>query len=135
VSEPTEPTWLTLEEVLTLQRTAIEVFGGLHGVRDMGGLESALAMPQSGFGGYLQHPDIWTQAAAYCFHIVKNHPFLDGNKRAGLMAARIFLGLNGWFLAENDPSTDELIRSVAEGGASKEELASFFRANSVFTGP
>lgn len=59
----------------------IDLYGGAHGIRDLGLLQSALAMPSAGFGGEFFHIDIFEMAAAYAFHIAQNHPFLDGNKR------------------------------------------------------
>src|SRR6476661_4333770 len=90
-----EPTFLTLQEVLDLQTHQIARYGGSMGVRDLGLLESALAMPQAQFGGEFLHEDIYMMAAAYLFHITKNHPFVDGNKRAGLATMILFLNLNG----------------------------------------
>jgi death on curing protein len=121
-----EPAWLETEDVLLAQRVAIDLFGGLHGIRDMGALESALAQPKASWGGALLHPTVFDQAAAYAFHITSNHPFIDGNKRAGLMAARIFLGLNDWFLAEADPEMAQAMLGVADGSMSKQGLAMLF---------
>src|SRR5437879_5621549 len=87
--------FLTVADILGLHERLIEVYGGQPGVRDHGLLESAVAMPQFTFGGAPLHDDIFSMAAAYLFHIVKNHPFLDGNKRAGTAAAIVFLELNG----------------------------------------
>ena len=89
-----EPIFLTLDEVLEIHEQQIELYGGSHGVRDMNLLESALGVPQATFGGEHLHPTIAAMAAAYLFHIAQNHPFLDGNKRAGANAAITFLVLN-----------------------------------------
>jgi death-on-curing protein len=87
------PVFLTTEEVLVIQADQIRRYGGSEGLRDENLLLSALAMPQSGFGGEYLHGDDFEMAAAYLFHIVMNHPFIDGNKRVGAVAARLFLTL------------------------------------------
>lgn len=82
-------------------------------------------MPSATFGGVFLHPTLAEMAAAYLFHIVANHPFIDGNKRAGLIAAIVFLGLNGFTLdAEPEPLT-ELVLGVAAEGTGKAEIAVF----------
>ena len=80
--------FLTTEDVLKMQRHQVDVYGGEHGLRDFGLLESAIAMPQSMFDGKFLHEDIYAMAAAYLFHLVKNHPFIDGNKRAFRLCQR-----------------------------------------------
>ena len=87
--------FLTQEEVLLAHETQIERYGGSTGVRDLGLLESALAMPSASFGGTYLHADIYARAAAYLFHIVSNHPFVDGNKRTGTVGAFRCLRRNG----------------------------------------
>src|SRR6185369_192349 len=88
------PEFLTLDEVLEIHRDQIVRYGGSMGVRDMGLLQSALAQPQATFERQFLHHDIFEMAAAYLFHIVQNHPFIDGNKRVGVAAALVFLLLN-----------------------------------------
>jgi len=90
-----EPAFLTLAEVLDIHKDQIERYGGAHGIRDIGLVESALAMPQAGFGGEYLHGSLFEMAAAYAYHIAENQPFLDGNKRTGLAAALVFLDMNG----------------------------------------
>jgi death-on-curing protein len=90
------PVFLTTEDVLAIQVDQVRRYGGSEGLRDEGLLLSALAMPQAGFAGEYLHGDDFEMAAAYLFHIVMNHPFIDGNKRVGAVAARVFLALNGW---------------------------------------
>lgn len=123
------PVFLTLDEVLAIHADQIERYGGLSGVRDLGLLESALAAPQAGFGDQLLHPTLEEMAGAYLFHLVKNHPFSDGNKRTGLAAALAFLGLNGFRLQASEDEVVELVVAVASGSAGKPELAVFFRAH------
>jgi len=121
------PPFLKLERVLQIHESQIELFGGSSGIRDMGLLESALAMPQVSFGGTFMHGDLYAMAAAYLFHIVCNHPFLDGNKRTGTAVALVFLTLNGINHDIDDTVLESLVLSVACGETGKEEIAAFFR--------
>lgn len=90
-----DPLFLDVDDVLELHAAQIEIYGGLPGLRDRGLLESAVAQPQSSFGGSFAHEGLFAMAGAYLFHLVSNHAFLDGNKRAGLLAAVVFLDVNG----------------------------------------
>lgn len=123
------PVFLTLDEVLVLHDIQLDRFGGLGGIRDAGLLESALAMPQAGFGDQYAHADLFEMAAAYLFHLVKNHPFADGNKRVGFHAAYVFLKLNGLILDIPEDAAYDLVIATAEGRASKAEIAAVFRDN------
>ena len=96
-------------------------------MRDEGLLLSALAMPQAGFGDMYAHADLFEMAAAYLFHLAKNHPFLDGNKRVGAVASRVFLALNGIVLDMPDDEAYDLVIATAEGRATKPEIAQAFR--------
>lgn len=87
-------------------------------------------MPQAGFGGQYLHADLFEMAAAYLFHIVQNHPFVDGNKRVGAMAAFTFLKLNGFSLIAKEAAFEKMVRGVAEGKGTKVEIAEFLRKNS-----
>ena len=115
--------FLTLEDVLELHRLQLERFGGSAGLRDQGLLESAIAQPQAAFGGEYLHPEIFEMAAAYVFHVVKNHPFVDGNKRAGLLSALVFLDINGIVIDRGTPELYDLTIAVAEGRLEKPEIA------------
>jgi death-on-curing protein len=108
----------------------IKRYGGEPGIRDMAVLRSALAMPQAGAGGEYFHGDLFEMAAAYLFHLVMNHAFVDGNKRVGTAAAVIFLDLNGVEIAPSDDSLVELILGVVAGQVSKAEVANFLRRSS-----
>jgi len=88
--------FLELPDVLMVHADQIQRYGGETGVRDLGLLESAVAQPRAAFGGEYLHQDLFGMAAAYLFHIVCNHPFVDGNKRVGLVAARPFLTSTAW---------------------------------------
>lgn len=82
-----EPLFLSLDEVVEIHGQQIDRYGGSPGIRDSGGLQSALATPQATFGGEYLHQSMPAMAAAYLFHIYQNHPFVDGNKRVGANAA------------------------------------------------
>ncbi len=87
--------FLQIQDVLLLHGDQVDRYGGEHGVRDLALLESAVAQPQATFGGEFLHKDLFEMAAAYLFHIVQNHPLVDGNKRTGLVTALTFLDFNG----------------------------------------
>ena len=89
-----------------------------------------MAMPQSGMGAEYFHRDLYEMAAAYLFHIVKNHPFIDGNKRVGAMAAFIFLQMNEIDVTASERTFERLVLSVAEGSTDKARVARLFRENS-----
>src|SRR5271169_2044498 len=108
-------------------RSLIEAYGGSDGVRDVGLLHSAIAMPQASFGGQFLHNDVYEMAAAYLYHIVQNHPFIDGNKRTGAASALIFLALNAIELQGDEEGLVELTLAVAQGQAGKQQIADFFR--------
>src|SRR5262249_49078872 len=99
----------------------------MPGVRDLGLLQSALAQPPVSFGGQFLHADVFEMAAAYLFHIVRNHPFIDGNKRAGAVAALVFLRLNDCEVRLTNAQLESLVLSVARGKADKAAVAQYFR--------
>lgn len=120
--------FLAVEDVLLLHTDTIEIDGGSPGVRDHGLLDAAVAMPRQQFGGTFLHADLAAMAAAYLFHIAQNHPFVDGNKRAAVMAALVFLHVNG---IEKLPASQELeitTLQVAAGELSKDALTQWMRA-------
>lgn len=125
-----QPLFLDIEKVLRLHRSLIEHYGGHEGVRDMGLLQSAVAMPQASYGGELLHADLFEMAAAYLYHIVQNHPFFDGNKRAGAAAAIVFLAMNDTVIENDEEGLVELTLLVATGQAGKTQIAAFFREHS-----
>jgi death-on-curing protein len=113
------PDFLDLEDVLELHALQLARYGGAAGVRDRGLLESAVAQPQTTFDGAFVHDGLFAMSAAYLFHIVQNHPFVDGNKRTGLLAALVFLELNGISIARGSPALYDLTLGVAEGRVTK----------------
>ena len=125
------PLFLSLDEMLALHADQVRRYGGGVGVRDLELLKSALAMPSAGHRGDYLHSNLFEMAAAYLFHIVRNHPFVDGNKRAGLIAAVAFLGLNGLRIESDPDPLYELAMGVAEGEIGKAEIAVFLREHAV----
>jgi death-on-curing protein len=125
-----EPIFLTLDEVLEIHEQQIELYGGSHGLRDPGALESAVATPQATFGGEYLHTTILEMAAAYLFHLAQNHPFIDGNKRVGANAAIAFLLMNDVEPAFSEDALVELVLGVAQGQISKSEVAKSLAENS-----
>lgn len=129
MNETGEPTWLSEKLVLTLHAESLERFGGTTGIRDQGLLESALGRPRNRYA-YGETPSVFELAAAYCYGIVRNHPFVDGNKRAGLLAARAFLLRNGYHFMPEEAETVEVVEGVAAGKVSEAELAQWLEAYS-----
>lgn len=121
--------YLTLEEILELHRLVLEQSGGLEGVRDLGGLDSALAQPQMTFGGQELYPSLAEKAAALGFSLVSNHPFLDGNKRVGHAAMETFLVLNGWELAAGVDEQEQVILQLAAGRLKREEFTAWVQSH------
>lgn len=125
------PDFLTLDEILALHAEQIRLFGGSTGIRDLGLLDAAMAMPQATFSGQYLHPGLHEMAAAYLFHLVLNHPFVDGNKRTALDAALVFLELNDMSIEAPDDELTALVLGVIEGAVSKAAVAVFFEKYSV----
>lgn len=117
------PEFLTLAEVLDIHQFQIERHGGSPGVRDLGLLESALAVPEASFGGEFLHPSLFLMAAAYAYHIAENQPFIDGNKRAALGAALVFLEMNGISIDDPKGSLYDAVMAIAARKMSKEGLS------------
>ena len=117
--EPGAVVFLTVDIVLALHARQLERFGGGAGLRDRGLLESAVAQPQASFGGTFAHEGLFAMAAAYLFHLVSNHAFIDGNKRVGLLAAQVFLHLNGIVILGESEAFYALTMGVAEGRLDK----------------
>jgi death-on-curing protein len=116
---PDDPAFLDMEDLLELHRLSLEQYGGGSGIRDLGLLESALARPQSSFGEQYAHEGLFAMAAAYLFHVARNHPFVDGNKRTALLAALVFLDINGITIERESEALYELTMGIAEGRIDK----------------
>jgi death-on-curing protein len=113
--------------VLLIHEEQLPRYGGLPGIRDRGLLESAVAMPRVTAGGEFAHEDAFAMAAAYAFHIAQNQPFLDGNKRTGLLAALVFLDLNGVVILDPEGRLYGAMIGVAEHRLDKVGLAASLR--------
>lgn len=123
------PKFLTMEQVEALHNLQIDQFGGSHGVRDEGLLLSALAQPEAGDNDQYFHKDLYEMAAAYLFHLVKNHAFRDGNKRIAALTAAVFLQVNGLQVIANEDEFEKLVLDAAQSLVTKEQIADFFRLN------
>ncbi|MBD1400007.1 type II toxin-antitoxin system death-on-curing family toxin [Pelovirga terrestris] len=122
-----DPNFLTLPEVLEIHQNQTNLYGGDPGIRDMGLLKSAIGMSSATYGGEFLHTDIFEMAAAYLFHLVKNHPFVDGNKRVGAVSALVFLVLNGFELDAPEDDFADLVLGVAQGKIDKAQVAVFLK--------
>ena len=125
-----EPSWLTMEMVRAIHEESLAAFGGAVGVRDEALLESAVAHPRSLFA-YADRPTIHHLAAGYCSGIIRNHPFIDGNKRAGLLAARAFLFLNGYDFDPDEAEEVNVIVELAAGNVDDDALGKWFKGNTT----
>lgn len=121
------PVFLTFAEVIEIHDYQIEHFGGASGLRDIGLLKSAIGMPSATFSGAFLHPTVYEMAAAYLFHLAENHPFTDGNKRVGAMAALVFLDLNGIDFDASDEEFTAMVLRVANGKMLKAEITLFLK--------
>ena len=115
----------TLGQILELYDEVVTVSGGSYGLRDLGYLESALYQPQQTFTGTDLYPTLSQKAAALGYSLIMNHPFVDGNKRIGLVAMEFFLELNGMMLSVSVDETVETILQVAKGEFSREALTNW----------
>lgn len=116
---------LSVRQVMLLHTQLCEETGGAQGIRDEGLLESALSAPFQSFDGVDVYPSLQQKAARLAFGLVKNHPFVDGNKRIGAHAMLVFLALNGIELAYEQKELSGLILSVAAGECGYEEILSW----------
>jgi len=121
------PTFLSVDDVVWIHASTIDEEGGLGAIRDHGLLASAVLMPQQQFAGRYLHPDLPAMAAAYLYHITQNHPFRDGNKRAGVMAAFVFLDVNHMRLTATQTELEQTVTAVAAGHMRKDELIDWMR--------
>lgn len=126
---PNSPQFLDPSEVLEIHADQIERYGGAAEIRDQGLMLSAISQPRAAFGGQFLHQDLFVMAAAYLFHLVQNHPFVDGNKRTGTACALVFLDLNGFEVECEPDALADLVIEVTQGKAGKAEISEFFRRN------
>jgi death on curing protein len=122
------PVWLDERVALALHDRLLALDGGAEGVRDEGLLQSALARPQQ-LHAYGDRPDIVNLAAAYTFAILRNHPFIDGNKRTGFLVGALFLEINGYRLTASEEDATNAVMGLAAGTLDETEFAAWLRAN------
>ena len=123
-----EPKWLQIEEIYAIQASQLALYGGGEGIRDEGLLASALARAQQLFADG-DTPDLYSFAAAYAYGIVKNHPFVDGNKRVGFLALYTFLHINGIQVVASESDATIIMLQLAAGELSEQALAAWLRDN------
>jgi death on curing protein len=126
----TKPVWIEEHDVLVLHDRLLALHGGAAGLRDDGLLKSALARPQQHFA-HAEKPDLIDLAALYTAGIVRNHPFVDGNKRTGFITGILFLELNGYQFAASEEDAAQAILAMAAGTLDEGGYAGFLRANSA----
>lgn len=126
-----EPLFLTLDEVLALHHEQVRRFGGSAGLRDLALLESSLGSVTATFGGAFLHESIFEMASAYLYGICRNHPFVDGNKRAAAAAALTFLRMNGISIRASEDEFYDLVIGVAEGRVAKSAVAVFLQQHAM----
>ena len=124
----TQPIWIERSALETLHGRSLQEFGGPSGIRDDNMFESALARPKNVFA-YSGISDIPLLAASYTFGLVKNHAFIDGNKRVAFQAMTLFLALNGYSLTPDKADAIIKIFALAAGDLNEDELATWIRAN------
>ena len=120
--------WITKAGLLILHDESIREHGGSRGMRDEGLLESALSRPQN-IAPYEEHVLLWRLAAAYAYGIAKNHPFIDGNKRAAFMAMNLFLEKNGWSLTAGEADATLTLLKLAASELTEGELAAWIEGH------
>ena len=122
-----EPIWLSQRVVIAIHNRQLAEHGGMEGIRDEGLLDSALSRPINLLAYSSPLPDLATLAAAYAYGIVKNHPFVDGNKRTSYVVMRTFLKLNGYDLEASDLEKYQTWIAIAANQLSEEELQNWIR--------
>lgn len=122
--------FLTIDDVLFIHQDQIDRYGGEHGLRDAGLLASAVETARATFNGELLHADLFQVAAAYMFHLVCNHPFMDGNKRVGTAAALVFFDWHGIELNVSDEELAEFVIALASSQRTKAQVAAFLQLHS-----
>jgi len=118
------------EVVLTIHADLLQRYGGRPGLRDPGLLESALAQPMISFGGKYANKTLFDKAAAYGFHVCKNHPFIDGNKRVAFVLMDVFLQENGWQITADEEEAYATMMGLASGQITKAQLSLWLKKHS-----
>jgi len=123
--------YLAISEILELHERLLASSGGATGIRDLGALESSVSRPHGSFGEQELYPDVLSKAAALGFSLVMNHPFVDGNKRAGHAAMETFLVLNGYEVDADVDEQEQIILSMAAGDLSREDFTTWLRQHTT----
>jgi len=123
-----DPVWVLPKTVIAVHQMLLAEHGGAPGVRDAHLLDSALNRPRQKYA-YDATCSIFDLAASYCFGLVKNHPFIDGNKRIALTVAALFLEINDYSLSAPEPETVLVIEGLAAGQLTEKTLAEWFEQN------
>jgi death on curing protein len=123
--------FLTLGEVLALHRRILAESGGTAGVRDLGAIASAVSQPKVSVGGQDAYPTLVEKAAAVGYSLIRNHGFLDGNKRTAHAAMEVFLVMNGMEISASVGEQERFMLSLAAGEVSRESLADWLRSNVI----
>jgi death on curing protein len=121
--------FLTKQIIIYFHEQLISLYGGASGILDEGLLDSDLEQPKAIFEGSYLHDSLAKMAAAYGFHICKNHPFLDGNKRVALVAMDTFLQKNGYEISASEKDVYEVIMKLASGNLTKADLTGWLEVN------
>lgn len=119
--------FITLADAVEIHKNQVELYGGDPGIKDFNLLSSAIYMPQSSYNDKYLHKDIFEMAAAYIFHICQNHPFIDGNKRTGLVCGLVFLDFNGIEISDPSGLLYRMTMGTAAGKINKQEIASLLK--------
>jgi death on curing protein len=125
--------YLNAEQVLFIHARLIAETGGMHGVLDLGLLQSAVARPQATFGGEELYPDLFLKAATLLESLVGNHAFIDGNKRTAITAAGVFLSINGVHLLAANQELEAFTLQCAQGSVTVEQIVLWLKDNSRLT--
>lgn len=115
--------YLYPKQIIYLHRQIVQISGGSYGLRDEGLLESAVYRPQATFGGHEFYPDLFSKVAALGFSLIKNHPFIDANKRVGFEAMRLMLRLNGFDLRASEDDKFNFVMEIAKGNLTEQQIA------------
>ncbi|EKD41862.1 MAG: Death-on-curing family protein [uncultured bacterium] len=122
--------YLTKQQVMAMQEVLIRKYGGMSGLRDEGLLESALAQPRQTAFGEALYSDVYSKAAAYCFSLSENQPFIDGNKRIAAAVMGTFMILNGYTMKASSKEFYEIIMKLANKQLSRSDLSLWLQKNS-----
>ena len=124
-----EPKWLLQSVIEAIHDTQISEHGGLSGIRDEGLLNSSLALPKNLYE--YEQADLYELASAYAFALVRNHPFVDGNKRTAFLASYVFLNINGIIFSAPEAETTAIVIALAAGEIDQTQFAKWLKQHSV----